>query len=516
MSHDYWATLEAIGHGNYLWSLAALLFVGLVFSWRFEINIFGLNQFYRNRLVRCYLGATRWRPGLRRPPKFTAFDAEDDLPLSAFRHGAWKDLPYRGPFPIVNCSLNLGGSSDLGIHSRHSASFVLTPLRSGADRSLVGYARSDGSADTFAGGVQLGQAISVSGAAASPNMGYHSSPLVAVLLTMFNVRLAWWFPNPGRRFWKAGWLRFSLWYLVKEMFARAGERNYFVNVSDGGHFENLGIYELARRRCKVIIACDAECDPTLAFGSLGSVVRMCETDFGARIEIDVESIRKQKEMGVSRAHCAVGRITYANGSRGYLIYLKSSLTGDEDIGIEQYLAAHPGFPHESTGDQFFAEDQFEAYRRLGHHIARLTFRDVRSERNLVAMARKLADLWIPASVGSDSFVGQAEALDTIWERFRNSPALFPLLRELTADRRLPERESPTEEEICACLELFQHMENVFLALRLDDFWSHPDNRGWAVLFRMWAKSSTFRVVWKRSNSLFGMRFVHFCGRRLGL
>lgn len=516
LSADYWITLNAIGTGHYVRSLVALLLLGLALSWRFEINVFGLNQFYRNRLVRCYLGATRWRPGLRQPHRFTGFDQKDDLPLSAFRHGAMPDLPYHGPFPIVNCALNLGGSSDLGVHTRHSASFVLTPLRSGADRSRVGYAMSDGSAGSFAGGVHLGQAISVSGAAASPNMGFHSSPLVAFLLTMFNVRLAWWFPNPGRQFWNARWLRFSLWYLVKEMFALADERNYFVNVSDGGHFENLGIYELVRRRCKVIIACDAECDPTLAFGSLGSVVRMCETDFGARISIDVGSIRKPKDGDVSRAHCAVGVITYANGSRGYLIYLKSSLSGDEDIGIEQYLAAHPEFPHESTADQFFAEDQFEAYRRLGHHVAGLTFRDVRDEDNLVAMARKLAELWIPASVGSDSFTGQSEALDEIWERFRTSPTLFPLLRELTADRQLPAQEPPTEEELCACLELFQHMENVFLALRLDDFWAHPDNRGWVVMFRMWAKSPTFRLVWQRSHRMFGLRFVHFCRQRLGL
>lgn len=513
---DYWQTLDAIGVGHLGLTLALLLALGLAFSWRFEINVFGLNQFYRNRLVRCYLGATRWRAGLRRPHRFTGFDEHDDLPLSDFRHAAWPDLPYGGPFPIVNCALNLGGSSDLGVHTRRSASFTLTPLRSGADRRHVGYARSDGSHHTFAGGVQLGQAISVSGAAASPNMGHNTAPLVAFLLTMFNVRLAWWFPNPGRRFWNAVWLRFSLWYLVKEMFASADERNYFVNVSDGGHFENLGVYELVRRRCKVIIACDAECDSGLSFGSLGNVVRMCQTDFGARIDIDIESIRPLPGTQTSRAHCAVGRINYANGSRGYLIYLKSSLTGDEDIGIEQYLAANPDFPHQTTGDQFFDEDQFEAYRRLGHHIARLTFRGVRGERDLVAMARRLLDLWIPASLGSPSFVDQAAALDRLLERFRTSPSLHPLLAELTANRQSSLRRAPTEDELCACLELMQHMESVFHSLRLDDFWAHPDNRGWAAMFGTWAKSATFRQVWQRSRGLFGSRFVHFCQQRLGL
>jgi hypothetical protein len=406
----------------------------------------------------------------------------------------------------------------------------LTPIRCGADRRQLGYVpttyekrnekRNEIEIEKFAGGVHLGQAISVSGAAASPNMGYNTSPLVAFLLTMFNVRLGWWFPNPGRNYWNAEWLRFSLWYLVREIFAVADERGKFINVSDGGHFENLGVYELVKRRCKVIIACDGECDPELTFGSLGRLVRTCQTDFGACIDIDVESIRKGKGdevKGFSRAHCAVGRITYANGSRGYLIYLKASLTGDEDVSIAEYQASHREFPHETTGDQFFAEDQFESYRRLGHHIANTVFRDVEQERDLVVMAHKLAKLWVPASAASDAYVGQANALVEMWERFRTSDQLIPLLKELTADAPSPPRpNAPSEMELCACLELFQLMENVFLELRLDEFWQHPDNRGWMTLFAMWAKSPTFCTAWRRLSRTFGIRFGHFCHLRFGL
>ena len=331
--------LNSIHTVHYWGALLCLVALGLLFSWRFEINIFGLNQFYRNRLVRCYLGATRWRSGLRQPHDFTGFDEGDELRLSDFSNKALSDQPYRGPFPILNGALNLGGSSDLGLHTRHSASFAFTPLRAGADRKAVGYSPVVGP-ERFAGDLDLGQVVSVSGAAASPNMGYSTSPLVAFLLTMFNVRLAWWFPNPGRRWWSRSKLPLSTWYLLKEMFGIADETNRFVNVSDGGHFENLGIYELVRRRCRVIVACDAECDSKLTFGSLGNVIRLCETDFRARIDIDVESIRRGRDSGVSGGHCAVGRITYSNGSRGYLIYLKSSLTGDEEVSIEQYQASH--------------------------------------------------------------------------------------------------------------------------------------------------------------------------------
>jgi hypothetical protein len=512
---DYWTQLNAIRTIHYWEALAVLLVLGLVFSWRFEINIFGLNQFYRNRLVRCYLGATRWQTGLRKPHDFTGFDEGDELLLSDFSNRANDTQPYRGPFPILNGALNLGGSSDLGLHTRHSASFMFTPLRAGADRRTVGYSPVTGE-PRFAGGLDLGQVVSVSGAAASPNMGYSTSPLVAFLLTMFNVRLAWWFPNPGRRWWNRPKLPLSTWYLLKEMFGLADETNRFVNVSDGGHFENLGIYELVRRRCRVIIACDAECDAKLAFGSLGNVIRLCETDFRAHIDIDVESIRRRSDSGLSGSHCAVGRIIYSNGSRGYLLYLKSSLTGDEDVSIEQYQASHPEFPHESTGDQFFAEDQFDSYRRLGHHIAKMTFRDVEQDASLLEVASKLADIWAPSAVDDGSFALQTKALDEIWERFRTSPSLHPLLAELMSNRPSPLTGIPTEEQLVACMQLFQLMENVYMALRLADFWDHPENRGWVVLFTMWAKSGTFRMAWKRTRDTFSIGFVYFCERRLGM
>jgi hypothetical protein len=534
-SPDWWSNLSDLLTGplsNYIsWPIRTeitfviLLLCAAIFSWRFNLNVFGMNQFYRNRLVRCYLGATRWQPGLRCPQGFTNFDEKDDIRLADLRFDPQPNSdrrfipqePFGGPFPIVNCALNLGGSSDLTVKTRQSASFSLTPLHAGSSRTKMGYApvlvRSG-----FADDPTLGKAVSISGAAASPNMGYNTTPLVAILLTMFNVRLGWWFPNPGHPTkWHQDSPVFSLSYLIWEFFGLANEKSNFVNVSDGGHFENLGIYELIRRRAAVIIACDGECDPDFTFGSLGNVVRICETDFGAKIEIDVTSIRKQKETGLSLAHCAVGIIKYSNGSIGHLIYLKASITGDEDVGVQQYLAAHPDFPHQTTADQFFTEDQFESYRRLGHHIATLAFRGVAEDTNMVALASKLYDIWAPGGSSSTTFVNHAKALDQMWERFRTSPVLVPLLQELVADHpasALPATLDP--DELCACVELLQLMENVFLDLRLDDFWTHPDNRGWVMLFTMWAKSPKFRAVWKQKKHIFGIRFEYFCGQRLGM
>lgn len=203
-----------------------------------------------------------------------------------------------------------------------------------------------------------------------------------LLLTMFNVRLGWWLPNPGRPAWNKPGLSLSLYYLLRELFGVADEKNSFVNVSDGGHFENLGIYELVRRRCKVIVVSDAECDEFLQFGSLGNVVRLCKTDFGAKIDIDVNSIRQQKD-GPSLTHCSIGKVTYSNGSIGHIIYLKASMSGDEDVGIMQYRSLHPSFPHETTADQFFSEDQFESYRKLGQHIVGQSLRGCQPGDHLV-------------------------------------------------------------------------------------------------------------------------------------
>ena len=145
-------------------------------------------------------------------------------------------------------------------------------------------------------GVALGTAMGISGAAANPNMGYHSSAQTAFLLTLFNVRLGWWLGNPtkAKAFKKAGPI-FALWWLARELFGFVDESSRYLNLSDGGHFENLGIYELVRRRCRYIIAIDGEADPDYRFESLGGAVRKCRTDFGIEIRIDPKPVTPPKD-----------------------------------------------------------------------------------------------------------------------------------------------------------------------------------------------------------------------------
>ena len=500
---------------------AVCLVCVLVLAARVDINEFSLNAFYRSRLVRCYLGAARFRKDERNPQKFTGFDDADDLKLASL---ADPRQPLVGPMQIVNCALNLGGSSDLALHTRHSAVFTLTPLHCGSrymSHDLDSAPEELGYFPThrYGGGdgqPTLGQAISVSGAAASPNMGYHTSPVVAFLMTLFNARLGWWFPNPRLSRATSPSPLFSLRYLVKELFGGADDKTNFLAISDGGHFENLAAYELIRRQCRVIIVSDAECDPKLQFEGLATFIRMCEVDFGAKIHIDAGSIRPHGESTWSTSRCAVGTIEYPGGAPGgTLIYLKASMTGHEDTAVLQYKATHPTFPHESTGNQFYGEGQFESYRTLGRDIAWKTFGLVSDVQDLVTKAAKLETTCSPSLHNAAQFTKHTTRLMEIWSELGGNPDFHMLDKEFAGS--WPEHPSSSfRSAFYLCSEMIQLMENVYLDLGLEDTWLHPDNQGWRTLFDTWSKSPAIQKTWEFTAGTYGLRFQHFCHRQLKL
>jgi hypothetical protein len=206
-------------------------------------------------------------------------------------------------------------------------------------------------------------------------MGFHTSPPLAFLMTLFDVRLGWWLPNPrydndqlsGNR--TEGGPQWSLLYLLKELLASTTDESKYVYLSDGGHFENLAVYELVRRRCKYIIASDADADAGMTFGDLGNAIRKCRSDFGVEITIDPTPIQLPFG-GFARAHGVVGEVRYPNtateeGFVGEILYIKPTLSVDTPRDVLAYRAGHTEFPDQSTADQWFDESQFESYRRLG-------------------------------------------------------------------------------------------------------------------------------------------------------
>ncbi len=336
-------------------TVVVLLF-GIVMGYFINVNKFSLHATYRTRLIRAFLAASRTREA-RRPHLFTGFDPTDNIDLHNLR-------PEK-PFHVINAALNLVKGDQLAWQERKAESFTMSRLHCGSWH--LGYRPSTEYGDA----ISLGTALTISGAAASPNMGYHSSPIVGFLMTLFNVRLGWWLGNPGpagARTWRRAGPRYSVGPLFFEALGNTNSRYKYINLSDGGHFENLGLYEMVLRRCKVVLLVDAGQDFDYVFEDLGNAIRKIRIDLG--IPIDIKVVSPKNAEGTIN-HCALGTIRYSvvDGPEtdGTLLYLKPVITGDEPPDVSNYAAAHPEFPHEPTSDQWFSESQLESYRLLGLH-----------------------------------------------------------------------------------------------------------------------------------------------------
>jgi hypothetical protein len=339
---------------------AASLFLGWLVARYININKFSLHAMYRNRLIRAYLGASNNR---RQASKFTGFAEDDNLPMHVLN-------PRLKPFHVVNVTLNLVAGQRLAWQERKAASFTISPLHCGSGDGNLGYRPSAG----YGGppdGISLGTAIAISGAAASPNMGYNSSPVIAFIMTLFNARLGAWLGNPGKagdKTWREEGPTSAVGSLVKEAFGLTNDTNQWVNLSDGGHFENLGLYEMVRRRCLHIVVLDGGCDPDFTYGDLGNALRKIRIDM--KIPIDFADgyfeplHRKEKRFAVARIGYSV---VEDNAADGYLVYIKPMMRGNEPPDVLSYRSDNTAFPHQSTADQFFNESQTESYRMLGLH-----------------------------------------------------------------------------------------------------------------------------------------------------
>jgi hypothetical protein len=278
---------------------------------------------------------------------------------------------HERPLHVINAALNLVSGDDLAWQERKAESFTITPLHTGA--VLL-----DAYRPTYAyggpAGVSIGTAVAISGAAASPNMGYHSSPALAFLLTLFNVRLGWWYGNPKKDTYGDRNPSNTLRTVLDESFGNTSAENDYVYLSDGGHFENLGLYEMVVRRCGCIVVSDAGADPDFGFDDLGNAIRKIRIDLGIDIVITQMQLFPRSRDGSSPKYAATARIRYSDvdpgAPDGKLLYFKPAFYGgSEPKDVYNYAATYPSFPHQSTGDQWFSESQFESYRQLGFYAA---------------------------------------------------------------------------------------------------------------------------------------------------
>lgn len=272
------------------------------------------------------------------------------------------------PYQLLNCAVNIPSSTQPGLRDRHCDFFLFSKHWTGSP--ITGY-QPTGDWKMNGQPADLGSALAISGAAFSANMGLGTFPTLRALLVFLNVRLGFWIRQPqipGRWGLKAS-NHPGFACLLREM-AGIGmkEDHKWLNLSDGGHIENMATYELLRRRCKFIICVDGEADPPHTFQGLMTLVRHAQIDFGIRIQPQLKDLRPLKDTHYCRSHFHLCRIHYPEGT-GLLLYMKLSLTGNESELIRRYRSQHLEFPHQTTLDQFFDEEQFEAYRQLGVHSA---------------------------------------------------------------------------------------------------------------------------------------------------
>ena len=469
---------ELVGAVRDSWPWLVPALGGLAFTWLLSrslgriwpfVNRSSHQPLYSARLTRAYLGASNPKRLGGNPVGVTHSIPGDDLDLATY----WPPPgAKRSPIHLINVTVNetIDGRSQVEQKDRKGMGLALGPsgLSVGVRHHLVApfgvemdpdrvrvfpqgerifrvfeYLKND-----FRGEVlPLGAWVGISGAAFSTGLGTRTSLGLSILLGLTNVRLGYWWDSGvdprwravsarrggdlrkrlGRRPWPLRERRKPLlpWpaerfavqrFLGDELLARfpgTARRHWYL--SDGGHFENMGGYELIRRRLPLAVIIDAEADPDYNYGGLANLVRKARLDFGAEIdfmspkEIDRElppevachvgslaqlrrgrwTVEGEKAPGQRPAgklevadrtgrclvHAALARVRYLDdGTESRLLYIKPSLLGDEPEDVLDYHRQHEAFPQETTADQFFDEAQWESYRRLGQHIAEKIFR----------------------------------------------------------------------------------------------------------------------------------------------
>jgi hypothetical protein len=347
-----------------------LLAVALAAGWFVNLNYISVHRFYRDRLMETFL------PDLKTALAGGTGPARE---ADAARLHPGPDVP-RGPYHIVNGNVVLVDSAVRKLRIRGGDSFVLSPRYCGSN--ATGWIPTD---RFMANGMTLATAMAISGAAANPHTGVGGTGLtrnrlVSLLMALLNLRLGYWASHPDPE--KRGWGRPNHFDSARYEILPDGyrETSGFIQLSDGGHFENLGLYELIRRRLKLIVVSDAGADPDFSFSDLQITVRRVRDDFGALIDFDDDNHPKllipqddliagyPRRVKLAKRGHILGKITYADQSEGTLIYMKTTMIQGLSLELLGYKSAHPDFPDETTADQFFDEEQFEAYRELGYKI----------------------------------------------------------------------------------------------------------------------------------------------------
>jgi GNAT superfamily N-acetyltransferase len=493
----------------------------------------GMHEFYRTKISRCYLGASN----LERPKQsgFQKF-------LLLLRVRSEEDDQAKSNRQIIERKDDDLQLKDLRKVSR-PIHLICTAANDISGDALASLYRGACSAVLSKNGISIGNetarldklrvsaALTASAAAFNSQMGRISmdlGPAVTFLMSALNLRLGLWVPHPKNNF--RGYDLFPGRFFLFELLGRSRANAKNVLLSDGNHFENFGLYELIRRHIRYIIVSDCGADPEVAFDDLANVLRRIREDFGVEIELDVSALRPG-DNGLSKQHAVVGTIHY-NGiigmDKGTIVFFKPTLTGDEPPDILQYRTRNRAFPHESTGDQFYDEPQWESYRRLGEHAARsaLGFFDQPSAFDANEVDKLFRDArahWPPSPPRhQETFLEMTQRFVSLQiDLLANGPSYLraEIFSEITELSGKTSKRPDADEEMAIfsfLLRVTQLMEDVWVSHDLDQYWSHPLNEGWMAYFNRWASTGSFRRWWPVLAPIYSLRFREFAKQRFGV
>jgi hypothetical protein len=358
-----WRAMAMVG------CISSILGWVLSLGWLADPNSLTVHGFYKARLVRAYMGASNERRGAVSEADITDSVPGDDVLLVDL-----KNSEQGAPYHLIGTTLNLVGGRDLATQQRFSDSFTMSKRFIGSTRT--GYRATH---EYACGTISLGTAVSVSGAAASPNMGAQTpSAALAALLTLFNVRLGYWAPTPNRSYWRTGASRLWPVYTLQELLSQTTDLLPYCYLTDGGHFDNSGAYQLVQRGCNFIVYSDCGADPEVTLDDIGNLIRKVRIDFGTEIVLEnIDAFRCDPP----KTHFISGRIKYSaahaaaiglppDECEGTIVIVKPNRTPGATADVLQYGYTNPTYPQQTTADQWYDEAQFESYRKLGEWSAK--------------------------------------------------------------------------------------------------------------------------------------------------
>ncbi|MFC3194074.1 hypothetical protein ACFODZ_07460 [Marinicella sediminis] len=357
------AMLEA----HLLWFITIVIFISIFIN----LNYFGIGRMYRDRIMETFMPN---KESIEKGQWGMANQA-DKTPITAFKNIR--------PFHIINTNVVLVDSDEERYRGRGGDNFIISPAYCGSE--ATGYLNSE---MWFNGRMNLPTAVSISGAAINPNSGVSGkgvtkNRLVSFILALLQIRLGYWAPNPEMTEGKlTSKIKFFLTSMFRANFIIPGIRQglfgrglhskaYWLELTDGGHFDNTGAYELIRRELDVIVISLASADPDYKFEDLANLIQKARVDFGTRIHFkaaDFNALKPDPKTGLSAKSYAIAQVVYPNNKEGQLVLLSANKNPNISAEIISYASNHPEFPHQSTSDQFYDEQQFEVYRELGQLI----------------------------------------------------------------------------------------------------------------------------------------------------